>query len=410
MVEGAPPMNALKENQPDLPAQEAVTEVDDLLEGPKNKGLIMDDVLSFNKDTKRSEIEDFSNEVEHGLQTVGGEMASYFAQGEDDLNLTGLDGILDEIKDLDCANGLSCSCEEYFLDIDLAQEVSALNGGPSNGFYFSILSPDSHSPGYSGSSNGAIGMSETSTVTTTLDVQCNGQSYKIVSTPACFHDLGKKWKLENSVDCLVDKHQEGNKRSSLMVGGADENILEKRKRKPPQRYIEESSKANSSHKQKHNVVKNMPPMCRHPKKGSAKPLVSVSEDNSSASESDYDWIEKKSMRNDDRRKRQRMWTLQEVTKLVDGICEFGVGHWTDIKRLSFTTSAYRTPIDLRDKWRNLLRASYAQGLEKGEAEQKQKGAGRSLPESLLHRIRELAAVHPYPRKSKTRASCFPRSS
>lgn len=74
---------------------------------------------------------------------------------------------------------------------------------------------------------------------------------------------------------------------------------------------------------------------------------SESEDNSSASESENDFIENKSTKNVDRRKRQRMWTLQEVTKLVDGICEFGVGHWTDIKRLSFASSAYRTPIDLR---------------------------------------------------------------
>ncbi|KAK4790734.1 hypothetical protein SAY86_018038 [Trapa natans] len=258
-------MNKLKENQPDLPAREAVAEVDDLFQGQKNNCLLMDGVLSINKEnTERSKIENFSNEVEHDLPTVGGGMASYFAQGEDDLNLTTLDGILDEIdevRDLDCANGLSGSCEEYFLDIDLAREVSALSGCPSNGFCFSNLSPDSHSPGYSRSSNGAIGMSKTSTVTTTApEVQCNGQ-------------------LENNVHCLVLKHSEGSKRSSSMVGGADENILEKRRRKPPQRYIEESSKADSSHGQKHNdnvvVAKDMPLMCRHPKKRSAIPPVRI---------------------------------------------------------------------------------------------------------------------------------------
>lgn len=74
---------------------------------------------------------------------------------------------------------------------------------------------------------------------------------------------------------------------------------------------------------------------------------SESEDNSSASESEDELVKKKLTKNMDRRKHQRMWTLQEVTKLVDGICEFGVGHWTDIKRLSFASSAYRTPIDLR---------------------------------------------------------------
>lgn len=42
-----------------------------------------------------------------------------------------------------------------------------------------------------------------------------------------------------------------------------------------------------------------------------------------------------------------MWTLTEVMKLVDGISEYGVGRWTDIKRLLFSTTVYRTPIDLR---------------------------------------------------------------
>ena len=49
----------------------------------------------------------------------------------------------------------------------------------------------------------------------------------------------------------------------------------------------------------------------------------------------------------DRRKHQRMWTLAEVIKLVDGIAQYGVGRWTDIKRLLFASSAYRTPVDLR---------------------------------------------------------------
>lgn len=42
-----------------------------------------------------------------------------------------------------------------------------------------------------------------------------------------------------------------------------------------------------------------------------------------------------------------MWTLAEVIKLVDGIAKYGVGRWTDIKKLLFASSAYRTPVDLR---------------------------------------------------------------
>ena len=55
----------------------------------------------------------------------------------------------------------------------------------------------------------------------------------------------------------------------------------------------------------------------------------------------------KKSRKNDRRKHQRMWTLSEVNKLVDGISDYGVGRWTDIKRVLFPFSSYRTPIDLR---------------------------------------------------------------
>lgn len=42
-----------------------------------------------------------------------------------------------------------------------------------------------------------------------------------------------------------------------------------------------------------------------------------------------------------------MWTLSEVMKLIDGIAQYGTGRWTDIKKLLFSSSAYRTPVDLR---------------------------------------------------------------
>lgn len=73
-----------------------------------------------------------------------------------------------------------------------------------------------------------------------------------------------------------------------------------------------------------------------------------SDDDLDASESDDDRVRKKKTKVDvDRRKHQRMWTLSEVMKLIDGIAQFGVGRWTDIKRLLFPSSAHRTPIDLR---------------------------------------------------------------
>lgn len=48
-----------------------------------------------------------------------------------------------------------------------------------------------------------------------------------------------------------------------------------------------------------------------------------------------------------RRKHHRLWTLSEVMKLVEGVSRYGVGRWTEIKRLLFSSSAYRTSVDLK---------------------------------------------------------------
>ncbi|CAN8284955.1 unnamed protein product [Cochlearia groenlandica] len=93
----------------------------------------------------------------------------------------------------------------------------------------------------------------------------------------------------------------------------------------------------------------------------------------------------------DRRKHQRIWTIEEVVKLVNGISDFGVGKWTDIKNLHFGSPSHRTAIDIRDKWRNLLKASFA-----NNGEERPKTAARYVPKEILHRVRELASLHPYP--------------
>ncbi|GAB2303164.1 hypothetical protein Dimus_037160 [Dionaea muscipula] len=50
-----------------------------------------------------------------------------------------------------------------------------------------------------------------------------------------------------------------------------------------------------------------------------------------------------------RRKRNKLWSLPEVVKLVDGISQFGVGKWTAIRRKFFSSSSYRTSLDIRIK-------------------------------------------------------------
>ena len=64
-------------------------------------------------------------------------------------------------------------------------------------------------------------------------------------------------------------------------------------------------------------------------------------------ESEDDCVKKRCKKSTDRRNHQRMWTAPEVLKLIDGIAQYGTGRWTDITKLMLSSTAYRTPIDLR---------------------------------------------------------------
>ncbi|KAM0938940.1 putative transcription factor MYB-HB-like family [Dioscorea sansibarensis] len=107
-------------------------------------------------------------------------------------------------------------------------------------------------------------------------------------------------------------------------------------------------------------------------------------------------------KNSSRRKNHRQWTLSEITKLIEGVSKCGVGKWTDIKRLSFANSTYRTSVDLKDKWRNLLRASGVR-MRGNKQVKPQKNMTVPIPQSLLRRVKELANIHPYPRGRKSDA-------
>ncbi|XP_057955488.1 uncharacterized protein LOC131149236 isoform X2 [Malania oleifera] len=106
-----------------------------------------------------------------------------------------------------------------------------------------------------------------------------------------------------------------------------------------------------------------------------------------------------------RRKHHRLWTLSEVMKLIEGVSQYGVGRWTEIKRLLFSSSAHRTSVDLKDKWRNLLRASCTKLQSKREVEQGRKHPSHHIPQPVLHRVRELAVIYPYPRERRSKVSC-----
>ncbi|KAJ8756196.1 hypothetical protein K2173_024743 [Erythroxylum novogranatense] len=92
-----------------------------------------------------------------------------------------------------------------------------------------------------------------------------------------------------------------------------------------------------------------------------------------------------------RRKHHRAWTLSEVVKLVDGVSRYGAGRWSEIKRLAFASYSYRTSVDLKDKWRNLLKASFAQTPDKVTNTRKN-AASMPIPAPILLRVRELAEM------------------
>ncbi|KAF7123119.1 hypothetical protein RHSIM_Rhsim12G0209300 [Rhododendron simsii] len=93
-----------------------------------------------------------------------------------------------------------------------------------------------------------------------------------------------------------------------------------------------------------------------------------------------------------RRKHHRPWTLSEVVKLVEGVARYGAGRWSEIKRLAFASYSYRTSVDLKDKWRNLLRASFAQSPADKGMQSSRKHASVPIPAAILLRVRELAEI------------------
>ena len=89
-----------------------------------------------------------------------------------------------------------------------------------------------------------------------------------------------------------------------------------------------------------------------------------------------------------RQKVHRPWTPPEVEALVEGVAHYGRGQWADIKSLNANgvaaALASRSAVDLKDKWRNLLRIAMLPVLYK-------RREATEVPAATLARVRELAA-------------------
>ncbi|KAH1084484.1 hypothetical protein J1N35_024245 [Gossypium stocksii] len=448
-------------DQPVVPGlDDEVTEVEHLLAEPKIEHVSVDGILCFGNENieKHLKMEDFSCAFDYGWKISSGGLDSIRGQGGDDLKLEVLDGLLDEVDevdDIDAAHDLSGACEDFLLDIEFAEKLSELDCGPHEGSTFCNSSSESHSPGFSGRSNSVGGISESSIATVRESNSENGRLGKRVgcdlrhnfrrkhgcqgpvmdvgrSSIEHVQDLDESDDDEKPLVSLILSNQKV--KSSVKVTKGDTLLRQKRLRKPTRRYIEEFSRNSTVEESKSHKIQQQEefpqvPSESQPQRGRPKKIVLQSEleldYELSASESEDGCKRtKRSKKACDRRKHQKMWTLAEVIKLVDGIAKYGVGRWTDIKKLLFASSAYRTPVDLRvppatvsscflknsntflnkyvflqDKWRNLLRSSSAQENNRREVENHPKHAVRPLPKPVVRRIRELATIHPYPKVS-----------
>ncbi|KAG5248754.1 myb family transcription factor [Salix suchowensis] len=111
-----------------------------------------------------------------------------------------------------------------------------------------------------------------------------------------------------------------------------------------------------------------------------------------------------------RRKHHRAWTLCEVMKLVEGVSSYGAGRWSEIKRLAFASYSYRTSVDLKDKWRNLLKASLAQTPQDNGMNSRKNTGAMPIPAPILLKVRELAEMQAQalPNLSSTKIAGSPR--
>ncbi|KAG2722639.1 hypothetical protein I3760_02G136000 [Carya illinoinensis] len=117
-----------------------------------------------------------------------------------------------------------------------------------------------------------------------------------------------------------------------------------------------------------------------------------SQEDSSGDNSDDNVVTVPTAKGGMRRKHHRAWTLVEVMKLVEGVSKCGAGRWSEIKRLAFASYSYRTSVDLKDKWRNLLKASFAQAPP-DDGMNSRKPTSMPIPEPILVRVRELAEMN-----------------
>lgn len=111
----------------------------------------------------------------------------------------------------------------------------------------------------------------------------------------------------------------------------------------------------------------------------------------------HDDSAEKSVANSHKPKSHRPWSLPEVKALVRGVAHYGRGQWADIKalRLNGVSEALvnRSAVDLKDKWRNLLRVAMLPALYK-------RREINGVPSEILEQVRVLASSKSFDARGK----------
>ncbi|KAK8542069.1 hypothetical protein V6N12_014678 [Hibiscus sabdariffa] len=375
------------------PGLEEATQVEHLLEEPKSEHVSLDRVLCFGKENleKHLKMEDFfSCPLDYNWKINCGGLNG---QGGDDLKLEVLDGLLDEVDEVDdiqAADDLSGACEDFQLDIECPERLSESDCAPHEGSSLRNLNSQSHgwkssahfSCPFCGSSSSAGGISESSAATVQESNNQNGVLKKMFCGDL-HHTFKSKFGCQAPVTDTIgptiehmqtfDESDDDEKplvsfilstksvKSSFEVTKGGTLLRQKRLRKPTSRYIEEFSRNSTSGKKclKAGSQGDLPQLVSEPQRQRGRPKKIV----------------------------PKILRVGQGNGYFTVLCAF----W-----LLFASSAYRTPVDLRDKWRNLLRSSSAHEHNRRECETKPKHAVRPLPMPVVCRIHELATIHPYP--------------
>ncbi|XP_050381268.1 uncharacterized protein LOC126798362 isoform X2 [Argentina anserina] len=185
--------------------------IEHLLAEPKTEFVTVDGVLCFGKENveKCLSFDDFASGFDYGLNTFTGGRHSahprglrsaHPRQGDYELELGVLDGLLDEVEeveDIHATNGLASPCDDFLLDIGFTGKDTVLEFGPHERSHCG--NTDSRSPGLSGSSNSVVGVSESSTVTI-QDFECKNHSQPKESPHKFLCDLRQKKRRQTPVE------------------------------------------------------------------------------------------------------------------------------------------------------------------------------------------------------------------